>query len=1035
MVVEPSIRGYGFEIGDLVWAKMKSQLWWPGHVYNEEFATPLVRRSKREGLLLVAFFGASSSYGWFDSSELISFDANYAEKSRQTDARTFVRAVEDAIREVNRRIELGLCCKCCNEQNFRETDVQGFAVEKTRDSFQPKLTLDFLRQLALEQTVSEDVDIGFIKNKATVMSYRKAVFKDFAQAFGYDPVCASEMSSKAPLSDREVFADGFGEVKNTAKLKDHAKKDEYLFKLRDESKEIKKVKQNVASSPLPVLSKDPTIAAGEFTLKDATGSLEETPPTVLEHNNLCFQMSAGIVESSTTSSVAESDQAIVRSATAKKTGQPEIPKKSDDNYEKELSGMLHDLLSLAVDPCNTVNRGSRIKGKKVFLRFRSLVFQKGQNFSLQLSGGEPHASKSSEDSVEVALVKPPSVLKRGPSDRQEEMAVTKKKKVGDIRNLTNGKKVIKIDEPPVKQAVETRLKKAGPGFIKKTEQQASEPTMLIMKFPQGGSLPSFTELKAKFARYGPMDHSATQIFRNTFSCRVVFRHKAHAEVAYSFVLGTNSLFGNTDVKCRLKEVQDAGVAEPEPPIKIPKEDHHQPSMEDRSLSMVPATSGVQLKSVMKISGNEESAGNGCREVCADGLGKFMNTAKLEDHAKKEETDLSLVLSDLHSLAVGPFNTVNRGSRIKLKKALLSFRSLVFRRRQNFSLPLAGGEPNASKSSEDSVEVPGVKPKGGLKRGLSDCQEDMAVAKRKKVGDITNLTKEKKVTKKIDEPPARDVKQLGAAILRKPGSEMIKKTEQGPTMLMIKFPQGGSLPSFSELKARFACYGPMDHSGTHIFWNTFSCQVVFKHRAHALAAYKFVVGSSSLFGNRGVKCRLEKVGIVGSAKPEPSVKVSKEDRQQPEMEDRSPSMIPSESTLELKSILKKSSGEEAAVNGGRGRVKFTLGGEENQMKNNMQDKTSSHLTMDFSSKNFQKAVVDPRVVSGPPPPMRPMNHGTALLAPPLSPLRVLSRPMSASLMTQKMDIDIAQQMLSLLTRCNDVVTNVSSILGYSPYHPL
>lgn len=33
------------------------------------------------------------------------------------------------------------------------------------------------------------------------------------------------------------------------------------------------------------------------------------------------------------------------------------------------------------------------------------------------------------------------------------------------------------------------------------------------------------------------------------------------------------------------------------------------------------------------------------------------------------------------------------------------------------------------------------------------------------------------------------------------------------------------------------------------------------------------------------------------------------------------------------------------------------------------------------------------------------------------------------------IDIAQQMLGLLTKCNDVVTNVSSFLGYVPYHPL
>ncbi|KAJ0561226.1 putative non-specific serine/threonine protein kinase [Helianthus annuus] len=202
MVVEQSISGHGFEVGDMVWAKMKSQPWWPGHVYSEDFATPLVRRSKREGegMLLVAFFG-SSSFGWFDCSELVSFDCNYAEMCRQTSSRAFVRAVEEAVVEVNRRIGLGMSCVCRNKQSFRAIDVQGFvvvdvagydsgavysvdAIRKARDGFQPKLAYDFLRQLALEPTDSEHADdINFVKNKATVVAYRKAVFKDFDEHY------------------------------------------------------------------------------------------------------------------------------------------------------------------------------------------------------------------------------------------------------------------------------------------------------------------------------------------------------------------------------------------------------------------------------------------------------------------------------------------------------------------------------------------------------------------------------------------------------------------------------------------------------------------------------------------------------------------------------------------------------------------------------------------------------------------------------------------------------------------------------------
>ncbi|KAJ0780995.1 putative non-specific serine/threonine protein kinase [Helianthus annuus] len=926
MVVEQSISGHGFEVGDMVWAKMKSQPWWPGHVYSEDFATPLVRRSKREGegMLLVAFFG-SSSFGWFDCSELVSFDCNYAEMCRQTSSRAFVRAVEEAVVEVNRRIGLGMSCVCRNKQSFRAIDVQGFvvvdvagydsgavysvdAIRKARDGFQPKLAYDFLRQLALEPTDSEHADdINFVKNKATVVAYRKAVFKDFDEHYDQASIQEpgrQETSSKAPLNGMAVLADSLGKHK----------KDEYLFKPRDDSKEIIKEKEEVISGPGPGPEevKIPKRPVGEPTLE-----------------NIKKQKKEGISE--------------------------------------------------------------------------------GKNFSLPLADGEPNATKSSEDNVE-----PSSGLKRGPSDCQEDVNDSKKKKVGDIRTLTDEKKLTTRD---VKQPVAMTLKKPGP-----------EPTMLVLKFPQGGSLPSFNELKARFARYGPMDHSATQILRNSLSCQVAFRHKAHAKAAYGFVVESTSLFGNTDVKCSLKGVGDVDAAEPELLVGVPK-NHHQPAP-----SLVPATSG-----------GEEAAGKGGREVFADSLGKVMNTARPTNYAKKDdclfkpeapqrsdgnyETDLLRVLDDLHSLAVDPFNTVNTGSRIKVRKAFLRFRSLVFQKGQNFSLPLAGGEPNASKSSEDSVQVPPVKPPSGLKRGAPNHQQEMTAAKKKKVGDIKSLTKEKKVTKMIDGPLSRVVNQPVSTTLKKPVPELIKKTEPqlapGPTMLTLKFPQGGSLPSYNELKSRFARFGPMDHSGTHIFWNTFSCQVVFRHKAHAHAAYRFVVESTSLFGNTGVKCTLKEVPTVSSARPEPPVVVS--------------------SGVQPKSILKKSGGEEAAANGGKGRVKFMLGGEESQIEVALLRAAygSSPLTKNVSSNKNEKAVhpvvTSPTGSSTPPPP--PMRYGTTLLSPPSlppcsmqrTPLQVLNRPPSDRFTTP--NIDIKEQMLSLLMRCNDIVTNVSSILGYSPYHPL
>lgn len=199
--------GHGYEVGDMVWGKVKSHPWWPGHIYNEAFASPSVRHTKREGHVLVAFFG-DSSYGWFEPSQLIPFDQNFAEKSQQTNARTFLKAVEEAVDEASRRCSLGLSCKCGNPDNFRPTNIKGYfsvdvpeyepggfysdgQIRKARNSFKPSEALDFVRQLALAPHDGQHGSIGFIKNKATVSAYRKAVFEQYdetyAQAFGVQP--------------------------------------------------------------------------------------------------------------------------------------------------------------------------------------------------------------------------------------------------------------------------------------------------------------------------------------------------------------------------------------------------------------------------------------------------------------------------------------------------------------------------------------------------------------------------------------------------------------------------------------------------------------------------------------------------------------------------------------------------------------------------------------------------------------------------------------------------------------------------------
>ncbi|KAG5555018.1 hypothetical protein RHGRI_012532 [Rhododendron griersonianum] len=212
--------GYGHELGDMVWGRVESHPWWPGQIFDEAFACPSVCNTKKKGHVLVAFYG-DNSYGWFEPGELIPFDPHFTEKSKQINTQGFLTAVGEAKDEVNKRAALGLTCFCQNPNNFRTTHVQGFLevdvsgfengcvypvkqIERARDGFQPIKSLSFLQKLALMPRSGMQRNVGWMKNVARLLAYRRAVFEEFdetyAQAFGVQPV-----RPQAPLSVQRVI--------------------------------------------------------------------------------------------------------------------------------------------------------------------------------------------------------------------------------------------------------------------------------------------------------------------------------------------------------------------------------------------------------------------------------------------------------------------------------------------------------------------------------------------------------------------------------------------------------------------------------------------------------------------------------------------------------------------------------------------------------------------------------------------------------------------------------------------------------------
>ncbi|CAL5400568.1 unnamed protein product [Camellia sinensis] len=951
---QSSSVGYGYEIGDMVWGKVKSHPWWPGHIYNEAFASPLVRRSKRPGHVLVAFFG-DSSYGWFDPAELIPFDANFSEKLRQTNSRTFIKAVEEAIDEASRIRCLALACRCRNAFNFRPTEVEGyFAVDlsdhepevvypvsqigKARESFRPKDTLAFMKQLALMPTSVECSGLDFIMNKTVALAYRKAVFEEFdetyAQAFGAQPVrpCREPMKAvaqtvRAPLSGPMVFAEALGKKKNTSKpnkAKDQPTKDKYLFKRRDESNELKiqQMGQTTSSTQPAYVVGSVELAAGDYVLQKRAPA-----PSVKQQTRAKLEQMVAIgMDGGSVSSQDATGEKVVALA------DPRVMNASGLSGKGTFHGGIdHVLLTSEPEGDATINleryhqSATPLKSYEGFQQPPSLpaiVEEVHEQEQVHIGGNGGHVLPTIETKFHGL----------------------------DSRNLidTEAKKA-KLFKHPVQ---ELGAEKSVSGEKKKKKKRKKEMDLEMS-----------SDRMQKWAATGKVGASIGRVTEKSVHVGLPPRDDFQIE--------------------------------------------HRRKDDGASSTLLP---------------------DSLRTQPTDGIGNI-------------EIKLSHLLGDLKAIALDPFHGVEMNGSETIQRAFLKFRSVVYQK----SLALLNpAEIGSDYPPHENIKVlPSLKPpkplfrpsdltKGGRKRGPSDRQEELTAKRVKKINDMKSLAAEKKTAQKDGKETLALPKPLKPDLARK--TESTAKSPD-PTMLVMKFPPETTLPSGSELKARLARFGPLDHSSTRIFWQSSTCRVVFIHRVDAEAAHRHLAGNNALFGNVNVRCHIRLLGA--SVVLESESKVQKEDAhietRDSSFEQRPQPLLPAQQPLiQLKSCLKKPMGDEAGPTGSRvtPRVKFAVkgessGGGENLMVGNKinfnasfgDDGTiSSSNGIDFNSKNFQIPAQFPR---------NSHNFNT-FTTPALAPAPVVPRASN---------MDIAQKMLSLLTKCNEVVTNMRSSLGYVPYYSL
>ncbi|URD89925.1 hypothetical protein MUK42_28006 [Musa troglodytarum] len=159
-----SLEGIPFAVDDLVWGKTKNHPWWPALVSDPSRAPIDAKKAHLSdvSLLLVYCFG-SGAYAWCEPAQLKPFVEDFHRMARQSSSKSFVAAVEGALDEIRRRLQLALTCGCVPPETGGKT-AECPAGRLPVSNFQPLEFLEHLQDVACDVTMANVLQVAALRS-------------------------------------------------------------------------------------------------------------------------------------------------------------------------------------------------------------------------------------------------------------------------------------------------------------------------------------------------------------------------------------------------------------------------------------------------------------------------------------------------------------------------------------------------------------------------------------------------------------------------------------------------------------------------------------------------------------------------------------------------------------------------------------------------------------------------------------------------------------------------------------------------------
>uniref|UniRef100_A0A2P2MS95 Dentin sialophosphoprotein n=1 Tax=Rhizophora mucronata TaxID=61149 RepID=A0A2P2MS95_RHIMU len=592
-----------FSVSNLVWGKVRSHPWWPGQILDPSIASEKAMKYHKKDCFLVAYFG-DRTFAWNEASLLKPFRSHFHQVEKQNTSESFQNAVNCALEEVARRVELGLACSCFPKDiydriRFQVVENAGIQEESTRidgpakfascDAFEPEKLLEYIKELAccptdgadcLELLTAKSQLLAFCRFRGSTQLPEFVFCGDVLErADGLEfqgegteyesPVCRNDGGSLPDQETLQTQRSSCHKRKHNLKDSVHARRKERSLteltgepwdSLDDEIGSDEKADMNIVSSPSGKKQK----GSESFASDSATPEGRKT---------------ISLAQVSTSISLPKPSFKIgdcIRRVASQMTGSPSILKNNSQKVDGSSDGLVGDRFDVSIK----LSEDSEVKTMIVPTEYSSKDEFLAQ---LHLAASDP-LKRHSFLNIIVSFFTDfrNSVI----VDRDDKLGVKRRKAytfggspatfefedMNDTywtdRVIQNGSEVqpsrknrkrenqVVSGDPDKSLHQSNSRKRCSDGYSDLSAEKPTgyvdekAPAELVMHFPVVDSVPSETNLNKMFRCFGPISESKTEVDRDTNRARVVFKRCSDAEAAYGSAPKFN-IFGSMLVNYHL----------------------------------------------------------------------------------------------------------------------------------------------------------------------------------------------------------------------------------------------------------------------------------------------------------------------------------------------------------------------------------------------------------------------------------------------------------------------------------------------------